>query len=322
MNSAENSPVFEDSPPKVHLGSNRLGRSFVITPTPNTQMRALARPGYPGPIGGATSLESSLAFKGLLFLTFIIYIAPQAIFPALEPLHLGKVSACVAMVGYGLYVATGHRLTVMFPEVKLLLWLVAFAALSIPISKWPGGSFQFFIDQFSKSVIVFFLVANLLTSNTRFRQFFWALAIFSAFNAVVGIKGYLSGTFGENGGFDRIPGAYGAITSNANDLALSLNLAIPFVWYLFITSKSRFTQLLTGGILVVSLACIVVTFSRAGFVTLVGLLLWFAYTRIKQVGLGSMVLSLLVIMNIRAAGIFRKDRVNRGSFEGYNWFRY
>ena len=92
-------------------------------------MRALARPGYPGRISGATSLESSLAFKGLLFLTFIIYIAPQAIFPALEPLHLGKVSACVATVGYGLYVATGHRLTVMFPEVKLVLWLVAFAAL-------------------------------------------------------------------------------------------------------------------------------------------------------------------------------------------------
>src|SRR5437588_10587459 len=106
------------------------------------QMGALAKPEFPDPIGGATSLESSLAFKCLLFLTFIIYIAPQAIFPALEPLHLGKVSACVAMVGYGLYVATGHRLTVMFPEVKLLLWLVAFAALSIPISTWTGGRVQ------------------------------------------------------------------------------------------------------------------------------------------------------------------------------------
>src|SRR5438105_1403699 len=197
----------------------------MIRPTPLMEMKALARPGYPGPIGGAESLESSLAFKGLLFLVFIIYIGPQAIFPALEPLHLGRVSAIVAVVGYGLYVAQGHRLTVMFPEVKLLLWLVAFAALSIPISKWPGGSFQFFIDQFSKSVIVFFLVANLLTSNARFRRFFWALAIFSAFNAGVGIKDYLTGTFVI---YDRIVGAYAGITSNPNDLALSLNLAVPF----------------------------------------------------------------------------------------------
>src|SRR5207302_11084433 len=44
-----------------------------------------------------------------------------------------------------------------------------------------------------------------------------------------------------------------------------------------------------------SLACIVVTFSRGGFVTLLGLLMWFACTR-KQAGLGSLILSLLLIM--------------------------
>src|SRR5207302_10327937 len=44
-----------------------------------------------------------------------------------------------------------------------------------------------------------------------------------------------------------------------------------------------------------SLACIVVTFSRGGFVTLLGLLMWFACTR-KQAGLGSLILSILLIM--------------------------
>ena len=255
------------------------------------QMGALAKPEFPDPIGGATSLESSLAFKCLLFLIFIIYIAPQAIFPALQPLHLGKVSAFAAMVGYGLYVLQGHRLTVMYPEVKLVLWLVAFAVLSIPISKWPGGSFEAFTDLYSKSVIVFFLIANLLTSKARFGQVFWAIAIFTGFNAGVGIKDYLNGTFVS----DRIPGAYSGITTNSNDLALSINLAIPFVGYLFVTSKARLLKLLTGGILVMSLACIVVTFSRGGFVTLLGLLLWFACTR-KQAGLGSLILSLLLLM--------------------------
>src|SRR5207253_1536673 len=102
---------------------------------------------------------------------------------------------------------------------------------------------------------------------------------------------YLNGTFVS----DRIPGAYSGITTNSNDLALSINLAIPFVWYLFVTSKARLLKLLTGGILVMSLACIVVTFSRGGFVTLLGLLLWFACTR-KQAGLGSLILSLLLLM--------------------------
>jgi hypothetical protein len=224
--------------------------------------------------------EAPLAFKALLALTFVIYIAPQAIFPVLEPLRLALVSAVLAVGTYLLYVSTsGVRLSVMGPEVKLVLGIFALAVISIPMSKWPGGSFQFLIDQYYKSIVLFLLVANLLTSDKRFRQLLWAIAIFSAINGGLGLKAYFNGEFfAEN----RFKGGFSGIASNPNDLALTLNLALPFVWYLYKSSKSTFQRITAFGILCLSVITIVVTFSRGGFLTLMGLLLWVGLIKFKE----------------------------------------
>jgi hypothetical protein len=49
--------------------------------------------------------EGAFAFACLLFLTFVIYVAPQAIFPFLEPLHLAFVSAVLGIGAYMLDLA-------------------------------------------------------------------------------------------------------------------------------------------------------------------------------------------------------------------------
>src|SRR5712692_8390187 len=114
----------------------------------------------------SSSLGSPFAFRCLLCLLFIIYIAPQLYFPNLIPLHLVMVSAILAIVTYVTsVVAHRRRLTVWSSEIKLILWLVGFAILSIPLSKWPGGSFDFLFDSYLKSIAVLFLVANLLASE-------------------------------------------------------------------------------------------------------------------------------------------------------------
>jgi len=224
--------------------------------------------------------EARLAFKALLCLTFIIYIAPQIIFPVLQPLHLALVSALFAIGSYLTFVLTsGTRLTVMRPEVKLILGIFALAVISIPMSEWPGGSFQFLIDQYYKSIVLFLLVANLITSDKRVRQLLWAIAIFTAINGVMGFNAYLNGEFfAEN----RVMGGLSGISSNPNDLALTLNLALPFVWYLYKTSRSAIQRVTAVGITILSVLTIIITFSRGGFVTLLALLLWVAAIKFKE----------------------------------------
>jgi len=174
---------------------------------------------------------------------------------------------------------TGRPLTVMSTEVKLLLGIFALAVIGIPMSRWPGGSFQFLLDQYYKSIVLFLLVANLLTSEKRFRQMLWPIAIYSAINGVIGIKAYLNGEFSFDG---RIEGGLSGITSNANDLALTLNLALPFTWYLYKSSRSTIQKVTAVGIICLGVITIVITFSRGGFVTLLGLLLWMAVIKFKE----------------------------------------
>ena len=173
----------------------------------------------------------------------------------------------------------GHRLLILNAEVRFLAWLVAAAILSIPFSKWPGGSWESFNGLYSKSIILFVLVATLLVSFKRFHQLLWAISLFAAFNAGMGIRRYLAGDFYSH---NRILGGASGIASNPNDLALVLNLTIPFIGYLYMTSRSRSGKAILAGFFALAVVGIVVTYSRGGFLTLAVLLLWSIYVKPRR----------------------------------------
>ena len=117
--------------------------------------------------------EPTFAYKSLNFLMLIIFIAPMNYIPALQPFRLALVFALLSMITYIFsLLRQGRCFTILGAEVKLMLWLVFFAVLSITHSMWPGGSFEVLSDTFIKSIIVFFLIANLLTTENRFRGFY------------------------------------------------------------------------------------------------------------------------------------------------------
>jgi putative inorganic carbon (HCO3(-)) transporter len=240
----------------------------------------------------AKEKEASIAYKALLFLLFIIYIAPQLMFEVLQPLSLGKLSAGIAIVVYLATTVTRRgRLSIMNTEVKLIFVLVMLTLVSIAYSQWPGGSFAFFLDFYSKSIIVFVLVLNLLTDFDRCRRMVWYLTIFSAFNAIVALNRYRQGEFFAG---DRVYGGFSGLTGDPNDLAFSLVLAIPFMWFLFESSKKRAHKYLALACVCLSAAAIVVTFSRGGFLGLLAIFLWFAWIRVKEHGPAVIMMAIVV----------------------------
>jgi len=237
--------------------------------------------------------EPTFAYKSLNFLMLIIFIAPMNYIPALQPFRLALVFALLSMITYIFsLLRQGRRFTILGAEVKLMLWLVFFAVLSITHSMWPGGSFEVLSDTFIKSIIVFFLIANLLTTENRFRGFMWALALSAAFNALVGIQNYRTGSFMSG---DRIEGGFSGLTSNPNDLALSLDLIIPFVWFLFLSSKSGIQKSFTGATVVISLACIVLTSSRGGAITFLVMFIWYCWNKTTGNRLGIVIGTVVLI---------------------------
>jgi putative inorganic carbon (HCO3(-)) transporter len=217
-------------------------------------------------------------FYALMCFTFVLFVAPQSLFPALAPLRLALVSAMVAGV---LHVA--HRLvhrrplTVMEPEVRLMLVLVGLAALSVPTSYSVRGSVETLVDLFGKSVIVFLLLANLITTAERFRAMVWLLTLASGVAALGVINNYVQGDFmGTAKRLSltamtqaRVKGYFlSGLTANPNDVALALNIVVPLALGLLLATHRRWQRLVLAFIITLAVAGIIVTLSRAGFLFL------------------------------------------------------
>jgi O-antigen ligase len=97
----------------------------------------------------------------------------------------------------------------------------------------------------------------------------WTLTLCAIPLAATGIFNYVSGEFLSTGvrGFYRITGYMGVLTANPNDLALMLNLIIPLTGALVVGAHGL-KRLFAIAVLVLSVAAVILTFSRAGFLTL------------------------------------------------------
>ncbi len=216
--------------------------------------------------------EYGFAFWCLVFFTFILLVAPQAVYGFLQPLHLAKVSAILALAAY-VYQRVSRN-EPLFPktrEIRLLGVFILLAALSIPFSLWPGGSFGLLTGFYAKSVIVFLLTAQLLTTLPRFERMLWFVLFFCIIVSYIAVAGYQQGNLVE--GY-RMQGGLGGLTSNPNDFALTLNLFLPFGLALYILTQSRFRKVLCFIFVVTSVGAIMLTYSRAGFITLVVVLIF------------------------------------------------
>jgi len=211
--------------------------------------------------------------------TVILVLAPQYFVPALRPLRIALLAGGLAIAAH---VANrflhGEPLTIASREVRFTSGLFAWAVVTVPMSYWPGGSVAFLLDNFVKTVAIFWLLGNVVDTLPRLRFVAWALAVMALPLAMTAVSHYLSGSFLDVPGVRRVYGYQGApLTANPNDLALMLNLMLPFTLALLATARSALSRAMLVAIALLQMAGVIVTFSRAGFLTLVtvaGVYLW------------------------------------------------
>jgi O-antigen ligase len=267
---------------------NSLPRAEWWRPQPATGIELPWAAATARPSGRASS---SLAFRGLLAFTLILVVAPQSFFPALRPLRLALVAAVAGIAAtLGDRLAHGRPLTVGGKEIVLTAALVAWAAITVPVSYWPGGSVSFLLDIYFKTVAIFWLLASVVDTLGRLRTLAWSLALMGVPLALTALKNFASGAFMDK---NRIVGYEGALTANPNDLALMLNLLLPLVVGLLLASRGAITRGILLAIVLLEATAVIVTFSRGGFLSLavcVGLYLW----RLVRRGLTGWVLAALL----------------------------
>jgi putative inorganic carbon (HCO3(-)) transporter len=212
------------------------------------------------------SEDNHLAFYSLLLFTFVVYIVPQSDFPALRALSLAKTSAVLCIAAYVWNaLRKGKRLIQVDRPTALLLLLVGFALLSIPFSEWRRGSLDTFVELYAKSIIVFLVIANMIESEKRLEKMLAFTIACCCLLAVAGIRHFIAGEYYGGG---RIEGVGWGIASNPNDLALTLNLALPFAIGVLRVSERKLIKILCLSYIVLGVAAVICTFSRGGAIVL------------------------------------------------------
>ena len=221
-------------------------------------------------VSQARGAGSPVPFGALVAFTTILLLAPQSVIPALKTLRIALFAAGVAILVH-MFDSTSRRRPVVSssPEIVMVLLLLSWAVASIPFAYWPGGAVAMITDQYLKAIVFFWLIATLVTTRERLRTFAWALALCSIPLAATALVHFESGTYVTSGNapVQRIAGLSG-LTGNPNDLALTLNLLIPIAGVLLFTARGVAARGLALSALILSVPAVIVTFSRAGFLTL------------------------------------------------------
>jgi len=221
----------------------------------------------------ATSKANTVAFRALVAFTAILLLSPQTWFPFLGQLRIAFVAAVTAIGAYLIdRLLRPNEVPRFNAEVGIAVMLVLWAAMTLPVSYWITGSVEVLTSQYMKAVAFFWLVGALANTERRLRTIAWTLVLCAIPLAVTGLRNYLSGEVLTTGvpGLTRIYGYMGGsgLAANPNDLALMLNLIIPIAAAMMICTRRLAARAVAAVALLLSIAGVIVTFSRAGFLTL------------------------------------------------------
>jgi O-Antigen ligase len=215
----------------------------------------------------STPRGSTVAYAGLILFTVLLYLRPNDLlpigtFPIVKIMTIGTLAAFFVE-----RFLQGGPLSVMPRPFKYLLALGVLTVLSIPFGLDPSNSFTAFTDVFLKTLLVFLLMINVVTSFRRLRLMMEVTVLSGAFVAVLSLSDYVQGKNLVEG--LRATGAVGGIFDNPNDLALAMNVLFPLAIGLGLSRPSPFSKLLYLVCAALFAVTSAVTYSRAGLLTMV-----------------------------------------------------
>ncbi len=203
--------------------------------------------------------------SGAMFYLICLYVRPFEILPIPRNIPVMKILALFTLATWLLNILVYRKKTfVKAPQNLLLVFFLA--ALMASHRGYVHGVLDAF-SEFSKIVIIYFLLVNLIANERRLKTASWILILCTTYLAVQGIllsRGIAVGNISLYQ--DRVVST--GIFGDPNDLAMSLIVGLPFVFYLFFFERFVLKKmiLVASGSLI--LYCILLTGSRGGMLGL------------------------------------------------------
>ncbi len=216
-------------------------------------------------------------YIGLYCFSILVFFRPYELVPGLG--FLAATAFYFALATLFIYLptqlATEGTLTQFSTEVKCVVVITLLAILTMPIAKSPAMAWEEFNDSFSKAVLMFIVMANVLRTRRRLVGIIWVSLAAGFVLSYMAIGMYIRGEITVEGYRVAIP--MGGMFGNPNELALHLIIITPLAFCLGLAAKNTLLKYAYFAMTILFVAATVVTYSRGGFLGLLalsGVLIW------------------------------------------------
>lgn len=245
----------------------------------------------------ALIIPLAFPYAGLLIFSWLSYMRPQNYIWGSENFRFSYYVAIVTLIGCFLQ---KEKFYMYARENAIMIWLFIVFIISTAFALYPTISMPKLMEM-SKIFLIAILTSSLLNSKKRFRITAWTIALCLGF---IAIKGALRGVF-----FGwRLSGPADSMIADNNDLALALNMTLPFFFYLGITESKKILKWLSYLCFPFMIIAIIYTFSRGGFVGLCAVSFLMA-VKAKRKILGLILLAVGIALFIKFAPAEHKERM-------------
>lgn len=225
----------------------------------------------------SNSTIHKFTYVALFCFTFVLYFRPQEWFS--KSSVSDSFALVLALLTFLLYFPTQFlsrgNLFESTREIKCILFITAFAFITIPIARDPNLAWKIFNDPFIKVVLIFVIVSTVLTTKSRLTAL---ILIAMGMGVVLSYKAvdmYSKGILNEEG--YRVNVDFGGMFGNPNDTALHLVIYTPIAFALFLASRNWLLRIIFFATFIILILGNMMTLSRGGFLGLLavgGVLLW------------------------------------------------
>jgi O-antigen ligase len=260
----------------------------------------------------ATETEGpKFSFVLLIVFLFVLYSNVSVIYK----LDAYRPAMVIAMAALGMMVVELGQLRqsfkLMWPQSVMVLAFFGACLLSTPTAIWPGHAFDETLEV-GKIILVYVLLENVVTSESRLRIVMLALVIGGIFPAIGTINNYRAGILVEHS-----RAAWRGIFGNPNEVAYGLIILVP-IGLVLAGRSGRLLKTAIWSILAVYMVAIFLTFSRGGLIGLfgvLGLMGWKHKSAVIRIGMAIALLGGFAVIGMfwtRSSGGFT-DMKNDGS---------
>ena len=220
----------------------------------------------------------AVSYFGLFLFTIVLYFRPYEFSSALA-WSAGSafwIALATIIVFLPSQLVLEGNLTARPREVNLILCLTVLALLSIPLGSNPAESWTTFNDTFIKAVLIFIVMINVVRTEGRLNALIYLSFAVSLLLSIFSVIDYMEGNLSVEG--YRVKPMIGGIFGNPNDMAIHLVTMVPIAVGMALGSRSLLKRIGLFGTALLFVASIVVTYSRGGFLGLMGATLVLAWT--------------------------------------------